>query len=244
MARHRSRTARWLVPLLLALIVLAAIAFWPKPGAHDAPSPTASACIAEPRLAKPGETVCGLGLDAEARITYRGNPISDPWIVTYDSSGAGNVPARAMVVFPPAERFALLAGCEGDDPQAICWSLRLVDLVAGKVRPVSSASHYGPKRWISWAPDGNRLALIDDLEGDQVVTIMEGASGAIELHRPENGMTVWRIDEKSFAWDAADRFHVTVTPCKRSEDPAQPASNCSEPVRYSGTVPLSAIGAP
>jgi len=244
MARSRSRVTHWLVALLLALIALAAITFWPRSGAHDAPSPTASACIAEPRLAKPGEAVCELGLDAEGRITYRGNPISDPWVVTYDSGGDGNVPVRAMVVFPPSERFALLAGCEGDDPQAICWSLRLIDLVAGKVQLVSSASHYGPKRWISWAPDGNHLALIDDLEGDQVVTIMDGASGAIELHQPSNAMEVWRIDETSFAWDAADRFHVTMTPCERSEDAARSASSCGEPVQYRGTVPLGVIGAP
>lgn len=244
MVRRKSRAARWLIPLVLAILAIAVVAFWPRPGAHDAVSPPATACIAEPTLAKPGETVCDLGLDDNARIALRGNPISEPWVVTYDSGGAGNIPAAAMVVFPPSPRYALLAGCESADADAVCWSLRLVDLVAGNARSVASASHYGPKRWISWSPDGNHLALIDDLEGDQLVTIMDAASGRIELHQPEDEMMFWRVDETSFAWDSDAQFHVTVTPCKRSEDPAQTAADCSAPLRYSGTVPLAVAPSP
>jgi hypothetical protein len=159
---------------------------------------------------------CGIALGADSSLTAGGRRYP-PVIASYqqDANGQVEIPARRLILFPPAPRSGLriIQACENTDANSLCWAVRLMNPTTGILQNVV-AGKYGPAQWIAWSPQERHVALISRSEGAAWLTIVDTATGATMTYPDASENANWQIDRQSFTWTGDDAFSVKVKSCE------------------------------
>jgi hypothetical protein len=211
-------------PLRIKAVLLAAAALcgaWAATGAAAQARPEgASACMREFVGVRPALPACDFTLGDDGTLNYAGRTVARPLVVSYEDGGGARVPigAKQVVVFPPSPtgRFRVLQACDGTGISALCWSVFAFDTKTGRLRQVDGGK-YGPDRWQSWSPDGQRVVLASHGEGAAWLHVVDPASGKTRNFPGNKSKENWTIQPESLKWIGARSFTVTVKTCQTCE---------------------------
>ena len=159
---------------------------------------------------------CGIALGGDGSLTA-GERHYPPVIASYrqDATGQVGIPAKKLILFPPASQSGLriIRACEDTDANSICWAVSLLNPTTGILQNVV-AGKYGPEQWLAWSPQERRVALISRNEGAEWLYIVNAATGTTATYPDASENANWQIDRQSFAWTGDDSFSVKVKSCE------------------------------
>jgi hypothetical protein len=188
--------------------------------AAQTPAHAEKACNAEFVGLRPALPACDFALDREGMLSYRQKVLARPLAVSYvqGSGGAAPVGARQVILFPPAPagRYRVLQACDGTTASALCWSVYVFDAKAGRVRQAYGGK-YGPDRWQSWSPNGQRVVLASHGGGASWLHVIDPASGKTRNFPDDKTKENWRIQPETLKWTGTRSFTVMVQTCATCE---------------------------
>ncbi|ANN76452.1 TolB family protein [Bordetella flabilis] len=174
------------------------------------------ACVAEFVGVRPALPACDFALDGDGMLSYRQKALARPLAVSYvqGPGGAAPVGARQVILFPPAPggQYRVLQACDGTTASALCWSVFVFDARAGRVRQAYGGK-YGPDRWQSWSPDGQRVVLASQGGGASWLHVIDPASGKTRSFPGDKARENWRIQPETLKWTGTRSFTVMVQTC-------------------------------
>jgi hypothetical protein len=174
------------------------------------------ACAAEFVGVRPALPACDFALDGDGMLSYRQKVLARPLAVSYVQAPRGAAPegARQVILFPPAPggRYRVLQACDGATADALCWSVYVFDAKAGRVRQAYGGK-YGPDRWQSWSPDGQRVVLASHGGGASWLHVIDPASGKTRSFPGDKAQENWRIQPETLKWTGTRSFTVMVQGC-------------------------------
>jgi hypothetical protein len=187
------------------------------PAAAQAHKQGGKACAAEFVGVRPALPACDFALDGDGMLSYRQKVLARPLAVSYvQGAGGATTPegARQVILFPPAAdgRYRVLQACDGTTASALCWSVYVFDAKAGRVRQAYGGK-YGPDRWQSWSPDGQRVVLASHGGGASWLHVIDPASGKTRSFPGDKAQENWRIQPETLKWTGARSFTVMVQTC-------------------------------
>lgn len=164
----------------------------------------------------PDKPACGIALEADGSLIVEGR--RTPKIIASYQEGADGqiaIPAREIILFPPAERSGLriVQACETADANSLCWAVRLLDPNAASLQEIT-AGKYGPAHWLRWNAAEKRVALISRNEGADWVHVVDVATGTTKTYPDVSENANWQVDRESFAWNGDDAFTLSVKTCE------------------------------